>query len=324
VTAPSRATPSSPLRTSAWLPAFLLLGLVWGCSFAFTRVSLRSLSPVQVAAGRILLGATALLMLTAVTRTRLPRGRIWWHLTVVGALLNAVPFTLFSYGQQYISSVLAGIINAATPLATLLAILLAFPEEKPNRERVAGLAVGFAGVCVVLGVWRGFTGGEWNGILACLAAVGCYGLAFPYARRYVSGAGRPPVALATGQLVTASVMMLPVLVVSGTTPHAPVTVSVVTSMLLLGIFGSGVAYVLNFHVIAAAGASIASTVTYVTPVVAAAVGVLLLGERVSWNEPLGGLIVLAGVAVAQGRLRMVRRHATSPHRQVCDGRRAEI
>jgi drug/metabolite transporter (DMT)-like permease len=284
--------------------------LIWGCSFAFTSVSLRALTPVQVAAGRILLGAAALLMLAIVTRTPLPRGRrTWAHLAVVGALLNAAPFTLFAYGQQYISSVLAGIINAATPLATLLVILIAFPEEKPNRERVAGLAVGFTGVCVVLGVWRGFTGGQWNGVLACLAAIGCYGVAFPYARRYLSGAGQPPVALATGQVLTATAMTLPVLLLTGATPHAPVTADVVVAMLLLGALGSGLAYVLNFQIVAAAGASTASTVTYVTPIVAAAVGVMLLGEHVAWNEPLGGLVVLAGVAVAQGRLRAARDQA---------------
>jgi drug/metabolite transporter (DMT)-like permease len=297
------ATVPAPARASVWMPAFLLLALAWGCSFAFTSVSLRALTPVQVAAGRIVLGAAALVLLSAVPRTPLPRGRrIWAHLAVVGALLNAVPFVLFAYGQQYISSVLAGIINATTPLATLLVILIAFPEEKPSRERVVGLAVGFTGVCVVLGVWRGFTGGEWNGVVASLVAIGCYGIAFPYARRYVSGSGHPPVPLATGQLVCATMMMVPVLLLTGTTPHAPVTAGVVVSMLLLGALGSGLAYVMNFHIVAAAGASTASSVTYLTPVVAAAVGVMLLGERVVWNEPIGGVVVLAGIAVAQGRL----------------------
>jgi drug/metabolite transporter (DMT)-like permease len=311
VTAAAAAPAPALSRATTWLPAFVLLALIWGCSFAFTSVSLLVLTPAQVAAGRIVLGAVTLLLLAAVTRTPLPRqARTWWHLAVVGALLNAVPFTLFAYGQQYISSVLAGIINAATPLATLLVILTAFREEKPSRQRIAGLAVGFTGVCVVLGVWQGFTGGEWNGALACLLAVGCYGLAFPYARRYVSGSGHPPVALATGQLLCAAGMMLPVLAVSGTTADGPVTSAVVVSMLLLGALGSGLAYVLNFHIVAAAGASTASTVTYVTPVVAAAVGVTLLDEQVAWNEPVGGLIVLAGIAVAQGRLRLPSRPAT--------------
>jgi drug/metabolite transporter (DMT)-like permease len=267
-------------------------------------VSLDALTPVQVAAGRLLLGAAALLVFAAITRTPLPRNRrTWAHLAVVGALLNAVPFTLFAYGQQYVPSVLAGIINAATPLATLLVILVAFPEERPTRDRVTGLTVGFVGLCVVIGAWRGITGGQWTGVLACLAAIGCYGVAFPYARRHLSGTNEPPIALATGQVLTSTTMMLPPLLLAGMAPHGEVTGSVVVAMLLLGMMGSGLAYVLNFSIVAAAGASTASTVTYLTPIVAAAVGVTLLGEQVSWNEPLGGLVVLAGVALAQGCLR---------------------
>lgn len=301
-TGPATSTTLPPARS--WLSALGLLALVWGCSFALIKVSLNALTPVQVASGRLLLGAAALLLVAASTRTPLPRGRrLWAHLAVVGALLNAVPFTLFAYGQQYVSSVLAGIINATTPLATLLVILLAFPEERPTRERIAGLAVGFTGVCVVLGVWDGFAGGEWTGVLACLAAVGCYGIAFPYARRHLSGTGQPPVALATGQLVTSTSMMLVPLLLTGFTPVAPVTSDVVIAMLLLGVLGSGLAYVLNFHVVAVAGASTASSVTYLTPLVAAAVGVTLLDERISWHEPVGALIVLVGVGLAQGRLR---------------------
>ncbi len=97
-------------------------------------------------------------------------------------------------------------------------------------------------------------------------------------------------------------MMLPLLL-SGTTPHTTVTATVVVAMLLLGVLGSGIAYILNFRIVIAAGASTASTVTYLTPVIAAAAGVAFLDERVFWNEPVGGLIVLAGVALAQGRLR---------------------
>lgn len=292
-----------PRANAAWLPSFLLLAAIWGCSFAFIEVSLRALSAVQVAAGRLALGAAALLLITVVTRTPLPRSwRTWAHLAVVGALLNAVPFTLFAYGQQYISSVLAGIINAATPLSTLLVILAAFPEEKPTRDRVSGLGVGFVGVCIVLGVWRGF-GGEWAGVLACLAAITCYGLAFPYSRRNLTGRGERPLQLATGQVLTATAMMLPPLLVTGTAPPGELSPSVIGAMLLLGVLGSGLAYILNFRIIAAAGASTASTVTYLTPIIAALVGVAVLGEHVSWNQPLGGLVVLTGVALAQGRLR---------------------
>ena len=290
-------------KATSWVPAYLALAGIWGCSFAFIGISLTALTPVQVAFSRLLLGAGALLVAAAVTGTRLPASRrTWAHLTVVGALLS-VPFTLFAYGQQHVSSVLAGILNAATPLATLAVVLAAFPEEKPTRERVAGLLVGFAGVAVVIGAWRGFSGGQWTGIAACLAAVVCYGVAFPYSRRYLSPSGESPTALAAGQVLVAAAQMLPVLLLTGTELRGPLTAVVVLSMLALGVLGSGLAFVLNFRIVAAAGATTASTVTYLTPLVAAAVGVAFLRESISWNEPVGGLIVLAGVAVAQGRLR---------------------
>ena len=287
-----------------WAGPFVALALVWGSSFAFVEIALRSLTPVQVATGRLLLGAVTLLVLSWATRTRLPRGaRTWAHLAVVGLLLNAAPFTLFAYGQLVVSSVLAGIINAATPLMTLLVILTAFREEKPTPVRVLGLLTGFVGVLVVLGAWRGLGAGEWTGVLACLAAITCYGVAFPYSRRHLSGTGEPPIALAAGQVLTSSTMMLLPLAATGVTNHAPVTADVVVSMLLLGALGSGVAYVWNYRVVALAGASTASSVTYLTPVVAAVIGVGLLGEHLSWHAPVGGLVVLAGVALAQGRIR---------------------
>jgi len=290
------------------VPSFLGLALFWGCSFAFIRVGLEALSPVQVAFWRLLLGLVALAIVSGASRAALPRSaRTWLHLLVLAALLNAAPFTLFAVGQQTVSSVLAGIINATTPLATLLVVLVAFREEQPTRERVAGLLLGFVGILVVLGVWRGFPGGELGGIAACLLAVACYGVAFPYSRRHLAGLPEGPVALATGQVACATALMLPVLLLTGVHPEQDVTGRVVAAMLALGVLSSGVAYVLNFRVVAAAGATTASSVTYLTPVVAALVGVSLLGERLTWNQPAGALVVLAGVALAQGRLRRWKR-----------------
>jgi len=291
----------------SWVASFLALALFWGCSFAFIRVGLHALTPVQVAFWRVLLGLGALATISAVSRTRLPRSpRTWAHLAVLAVLLNAAPFTLFAVGEQTVSSVLAGIINAATPLATLLVVLVALPSEKPTRQRVVGLLVGFTGVLVVLGVWRGFPGGQRSGTAACLLAVGCYGVAFPYSRRYLTGLPEGPVALATGQVACATVLTLPVLLLTGARPEHPVTGPVVAAMLALGVLGSGVAYVANFQIVAAAGATTASSVTYLTPLVAAVVGVSLLGEHLIWNQPAGALVVLAGIALAQGRLNRPR------------------
>ena len=148
--------------------------------------------------------------LSLITGARLPRNlSTWRHLFVVAMLMNSIPFTLFAIGETHVSSVLAGIINAATPLTTLAVILLAFPEEKPNAERVIGLLVGFLGILVVVGVWEGLGSGEWTGIAACVGAVTCYGIAFPYVRRHLTGLPESGIGLATGQVACGAAVLLP-------------------------------------------------------------------------------------------------------------------
>lgn len=144
------------------------------------------LSPVQVAFARVTIGALALLLICLATRTALPRdGQTWKHLFVLAILLNSAPFALFAFGETQISSVLAGIINAVTPLFAFIAFFVVLPQEKPSLDRVAGLFIGFSGVTVVLGVWEGMGSGEWTGVAACLLAVVGYGISFPYARRHL-------------------------------------------------------------------------------------------------------------------------------------------
>ncbi len=203
----------------------------------------------------------------------------------------------------------------STPLATLAVTLAAFPEERPTRERIVGLGVGFVGVLIVLGVWNGVGGAELEGVAACVAAVCCYGLAYPYTRRHLVATGDGPLALATGQVILGAAFLLPVVIVTAaldgggiTTPVEP---STIVGMLALGALGSGIAYVLNTRIVMAAGGTVASSVTYVTPLVAVIVGTALLQESITWNEPVGALVVLAGVAVAQGRFRVRRAPAVS-------------
>ena len=297
------------LRSVPWQLLFVAAGAIWGCSFLFIKLGLESFTPVQVAFGRLAIGAVTLLIVTALTRTRLPRGRATWrHLSVVALLFCSIPFTLFAYGETQVSSILAGIVNAGTPLAVLLVTLLAFPEERPTRERIAGLLIGFAGVLVVIGVWNGLGGGELLGVLACVGAITCYGIAFPYTRRHLMGTGDGPIAIATAQVGLGALFLLPVVVVAELVGAGgvvtPVTVETILGMLALGALGSGIAYVLNTRVVMVAGATVASSVTYITPLFAIAAGALVLDEPLAWYQPVGGAIVLLGVAIAQGRLRV--------------------
>jgi drug/metabolite transporter (DMT)-like permease len=290
-----------------WLLPYLGAALIWGCSFLFIKVGLEALSPIHVAFGRQALGSVALLILAVVTRVRLPRDRrTWAHLFVVGLLMNSVPSTLFALGETHISSVVAGIINAVTPLTTILVMFLAFRSDRPTAATIAGILVGFAGILVVVGIWNGVGSNEAIGVLACLGAVICYGIGFPYVRRYLAPRGERPLALAAGQITLAALQLLPFALLD-TSPIGELTPRVLGAMLALGALGTGIAYVWNFQVIERAGATMASTVTYLTPLVAIAVGVSLLGEALTLNEPIGGLVVLLGVALAQGRLALPAR-----------------
>jgi drug/metabolite transporter (DMT)-like permease len=287
----------------SWLPSYLLLALIWGSSFLFIKVGVRELHPVWLTFGRVTAGALTLLVVLAVTRGRLPRDpRLWGHLLVVGLLGVALPFTLFGYGEQRVSSVLAGIWNAATPLVALPLAVLAFRTERMTRARAAGIAVGFLGVLVVLGVWRGVGGSELAGQLMCFGAAMCYAVAIPYQKKFIAGYAESGVTLAAGQLIAAWVLLAVAAPLIAGPPPVPwhLSADVLLCVLALGALGTGVAFVLNLRVIRLAGASTSTSVTYLMPVVATVAGVLVLGEHLRWNEPIGAVVVIAGVAVSQG------------------------
>ncbi|MDA2965837.1 MAG: DMT family transporter [Actinomycetota bacterium] len=286
----------------SWLPAYLALGLVWGCSFIFIELGLVFLSPFGVTFVRCALGAITLLIFAKARKVGLPKGKsIWKKLWVVAMLLNVVPGVLFAFAQQYITSALAGIINATTPLMTLIFMLLIFREEKIKREQVYGLLIGALGVMTVVGVWKELGGNQLIGVIALLIAVSCYGASYPYSTRNVIPLGLKPEALATGQLLMATMTLLPLFIIDGFSSDNYATQSII-AMLCLGIFGSGFAYIWNFSVTAAAGSAIGSTVTYITPVVAVIVGWLYLNEEIAWHEPVGALVVIIGALLSQGRL----------------------
>lgn len=305
----TRTADPGQARRLPWQGSFLLFAAVWGCSFWWIKLGLRAVSFVDVAMLRLAFGAAALLAIAALTRTPLPRRpSTWGHLFVLGMLFCSVPFTLFSYGETHISAVLAGLINALTPLTTVAASITVFRQRLLSTRLVLGLATGFLGTLVVLGVWTGLGGGQAAGILACVAAVACYGISFPYSARYLTG--RPdtesPVALATGQVLCGTVQILPFAIALGhVRPSAPATSFL--ALAALGTLGTGIAYTLNFDVIRQARPAIASSVTYIVPIFALVVGAAFLGETVHWYEPVGAALILLGAAISQDRVRVRRR-----------------
>ena len=302
-----RTEPQVRTARGGVLLQFLLLALTWGASFLFVAIALEGLSPAQVVLGRLVTGAVALALICLIGRHRLPPfGKVWVHLFVVSLLLCVIPFLLFAWAQQDISSGLASIYNATTPLMTMLISLIALREERPTRNRTVGIAVGFLGVVVVLGPWSGLGGGTALAQLACLGATASYGAAFVYLRRYVSPRGLAAIPVATVQVGLGAVVML---ALAPAIAIAPVSLSlpVVLAVLALGALGTGLAYVWNTNIVGAWGATNASTVTYLTPVVGVALGVIVLAEQISWNEPVGAAIVILGIAITQGRIRLSRR-----------------
>jgi drug/metabolite transporter (DMT)-like permease len=295
----ARAAASS----NRWLPTYLILGFVWGCSFIFIKLGLEFLTPFGVAFVRCALGALTLLAWARYKGISLPKSkRMLFHLWVVSLLLNVIPGVFFALAETEVTSVLAGIINAVTPLMTLLAIMVVTRDEKPKLYQVVGILIGFIGVLTVLGAWKGLGDNPLWAILILLAAVTCYGFSFPYSRRFILPQKLQPESIAAGQVTMGALTLLPFFIYNGIDKYeyqpAPFL-----AMVALGVFGSGFAYIWNFKVMAIAGSAIASSVTYLTPVVAVIVGIIFLQESIYWYEPVGALIVLLGAAIGQNRIK---------------------
>jgi drug/metabolite transporter (DMT)-like permease len=289
-------------RASApWPARFALLALFWGSTFLFIKIGDEALAPLQVSFGRVLVGTGTLLAILAAGRRRLPTdARAWGHLAIAAILLNVAPFTLFAYGEQHVSSVLAGIWNATVPLFTLPIAILWIADEHASRRRLAGLAIGFVGVLIVLGVWNGLGATSLQGNLLCLGAAAAYGLGFPYTRRYLARRPEGPLSLATAQLICATVELA---ILTAIFTHAPHHLAArhVLSILALGVFGTAFTFVLNYSLVRDVGATVTSTVAYAIPIVSTLLGIVALGEPLRWYEPIGAAIIVAGAVLAQSR-----------------------
>ena len=309
--APSSGSPAAaPARSiagpsNAWIALqFALTGIVWGSSFLFMKVSLTGISPAQVAWTRILLGALTLGALVLLRREHLSRSlRVWGHLTVLGLTFCVIPFLLFSWAQQHVTSGVASIFNATTPIMTAIMAWLVFRVERLNTLQVLGIGVGIVGAVVIIAPWEGIAfDGSLVAELAILGATASYGFSLAYMRRFASNTGMSALAFTFGYIAMAGVVMAlltPFLVLTPVRLDA----SIVASLLMLGCLGSGIAYVWSQNTVRAWGPTRASTVTYITPVVGVLLGILVLGETITWNEPVGALVIFLGILLAQDRLR---------------------
>jgi drug/metabolite transporter (DMT)-like permease len=301
-------TQTVPTRNLSTIAQFVGMGLVWGASFLFMKIALDGVSFYQVAWSRLVLGGLSLGVIVLIARQRLPRDPVvYLHFLVIAVTNCVVPHLAFAWAEQYVSSGLASIYNAVTPITTALMVTLAFHVERLNRGQVLGIGIGIAGVVVIIAPWQhaGLTG-DLAGQLACLLAAICYGFSFGYVRRFLSHRPIPGATFAFLNIGVAGAIML---LLTPVIAWQPVRLSpgIVASLLALGVLGTGVAYIWNINVLRAWGPTNVSTVTYITPVVGVFLGVVVLHETLSVNQPVGAALVLLGILFTQQRIRIARR-----------------
>ena len=287
------------MNRTDWI-SLLILSTLWGGSFFFVEVALTGLPALTIVWMRVALAALVLAGLLWVTGVPYPRRTVWPALLVMGLLNNAIPFTLFAFAQGQISGALASVLNATTPLFTVLVAHLATADERITPAKAVGLGLGFSGVVVML-AGEGL-GGTGIAMLACLMAALSYGTASVWGRRFRLR-GVAPLATAFGQVAASSLMLLPIwLWVDAPWAMTWPGLRPVAAILGLAGFSTVLAYLLYFRLLASAGATNLSLVTFLIPVSATAMGWAFLGERLLTQDLAGLALILAGLMAIDGRV----------------------
>ena len=294
-----------------WLlpAAFVLLGLIWGSSFAWIKIAVEEIPPASLVALRMGLGAVGMLALLAFIRVPMPRGaREWLPLVVLGAVNAAVPIFLISWGEQFVDSGTAAVLNSLTPIFSLLIAGVALRVEPVTALRVGGLLLGFLGAALLASRELDLRA-DASGLIgagAVVLAAFSYAVGASYARHRIRSTHRYVVA--AGTLVFAAFDMAVLALITDGGVILPTQPDTILAVAWLGVLGSFVAYVCFFFLIEHLGATVAAMVTFMFPVVGVALGVLLLGERMDVRLILGTVLVLMGIIV------VTLRHNAAPSR----------
>ncbi|WAC29491.1 DMT family transporter [Ancylobacter sp. SL191] len=282
--------------------ALVLLSLIWGGSFFFGKIAIAEIPPLTMVFARVTIGAGALYFIARLAGVRLPlTRRLMAEFALLALIANIIPFGLIAWSQQHIPSGLSSILNAATPLFTVLVAQAFTRDEKFTAGKLVGVSLGFAGVAVMMGpALLGQLGG--HNLAAQLAAIGAtvsYGFASVYGRRFRA---LPPLGVAMTQLAFSSLMLLPVIAVLDAPWQLPVpSPKVLGALAGLGVLSTGIAYILYFRILARNGATNISLVTFLVPVSAILLGALVLGEALEPREFAGFAIIALGLAAIDGR-----------------------
>lgn len=299
-----QAKPISTSMSAREWAMLLALSVLWGGSFFFVGVAVKELPTLTVVVVRVMIAALLLLALLRGLGIAMPRDAATWRAFLcMGLLNNAVPFSLIVWAQGHIASGVASILNAATPLFTVIVAHLFTADEKMTGRRIAGVMIGFAGVAIMIGGEALFSlGGHVAGQVACLTAALSYAFAGVYGRRFRS-MGVPPLATAAGQVTASSALLVPVmLLVDRPWQLAVPSLGVCAALAGLAALSTALAYVLYFRILSTAGATNLLLVTFLIPVSAILLGVLVLHESLAPRHLAGMALISAGLAVIDGRL----------------------
>ena len=290
-----------------WLMLFAL-SILWGGSFFFVEIAVSELPPLVVVLCRVGLAASVLWAIILARGIALPHGReVWLTFLGMGMLNNAIPFFLIVWGQQSIASGLASILNATTPIFTVVIAHFFLADEQISTRKFVGILIAIAGVVILVLPSIGL--GETSSLLGQLAILGAtisYGFASVFGRRFKS-LGISPMMSSAGQLTGSTALLLPVTLAM----HSPLdmampSTTVLIALILLAVACTALAYLLFFSILSSAGATNIALVTLLVPVTAVLLGVLVLGEKLSANHLIGMAGISLGLLVLDGRL--FRRH----------------
>ncbi len=290
----------------------LALATVWGGSFFFNAIAVQELPVFTVVVSRVALAAIILLMIMWLRGERLPRDRrVWVAFLGMGFLNNVIPFSLIVWGQQHIASGVASILNASTPLFTVVFAHILTSDESMTKGKFTGVLVGFAGVAVMIGMdaLREFGTGIVAQLL-CLGGAISYAFAGIYGRRFRT-MGISPMSTATGQVVASSMILMPIMMLVDQPWTLPVpSLTAIGALIGVAAISTALAYVLYFRILATAGATNLLLVTFLIPVSAILLGTLFLGESLFARHFVGMALIGIGLAAIDGRLWRAARDVT--------------
>lgn len=286
-----------------WKNLLLLIGLaaLWGPSFLFIKVAVQEIPPFSLVLGRVSIGAAFLVVALLIQRRRLPNDRqLWRHFAVMAMLHNALPWILLSWGEQHIDSALASILNGTTPLFTIILAHFWVKDDRMTASKLLGVLIGFLGLFLLIlpSLAAGIQSTTW-GLIAVALAAALYGIAIIYSRLHLRGLA--PLVAPTSQLLLATLYMFPLsLVIDRPWTLPDLSAAALSSLVALGILGTGLAFILYYRLIETADSTYVSMVTYLIPVFGVILGVVVLDEQLNRFTIAGFVFILLGVMVVNG------------------------